>query len=92
MKQKKQNALMTLDELIRTRLPGLVKPMPHRRTVERWFKRAQIPFYKANPSAPHGGGTRYFSVAAAERLFRTRAVAYRRAAKAPATKQTLPRR
>jgi len=83
---------MTLDELMKTRLPGLVKPVPHRRTVERWFKRAQIPYYKANPSASHGGGTRYFSVAAAEWLFRTRAVAYRRAVRAPTTKEATPRR
>jgi hypothetical protein len=86
MKKKQQSALMTLDELIATYLPKLVKPMPSRRTVERWFKAAQVPFFKANPKAPHGGGTRFFSVAAVDRVFRSRAVSFRRRAKAPTAK------
>lgn len=83
---------MTLDELIETRLPGLVTPMPSRRTIERWFARLKIPYYKANPNAPHGGGTRFFSVAAVEKAFRSRAVSFRRASTAPTTKQTTARR
>jgi hypothetical protein len=84
MKTIKQSALMTLDELMKARLPGLLRPMPSRRTIERWVKRAQIPFFKANPHAPHGGGTCYYSVVATEKFFRSRAVTHRRPAKAPA--------
>ena len=83
---------MTLDELIETRLPGLVTPMPSRRTIERWFVRLKIPYFKSNPSAKHGGGTRFFSVVAVEKVFRARAVTHRRAAKAPTTKLATPRR
>jgi hypothetical protein len=92
MKTKQQNALMTLDELIATRLRDLVRPVPSKKTLGRWFRAARIPYYKANPSAPHGGGVRYFSVPGVERFFRRVATRRSRPAKAPTTKEATPRR
>jgi len=71
---------MTMDELIAKRLPELVQPVPSKKTLGRWFRRAQIPTIKANPDAPHGGGRRYFLVWSVEQFFRRRTAAHRRTA------------
>ena len=87
MKIQRQAALASLDELMKVTVPGLIKPVPHKRTVERLLKAGNVPFWKANVRAPHGGGRCYYQVSAVKRLFRVH-----RAAKAPTTRQTLPRR
>ena len=86
MKIQRQAALASLDELMKVTVPGLIKPVPHKRTVERLLKAGNVPFWKANVRAPHGGGRCYYQVSAVKRLFRVH-----RAAKAPTTKQATPR-
>ena len=58
---KKQTGLITMDALIRERLPDLVKPVPSKKTLSRWFRAAGIGYYKANMRCTHGGGVHYFS-------------------------------
>jgi hypothetical protein len=86
MRSKRQSVLASLDELMKVTVPGLIKPVPHKRTVERLLKAGNVPFWKANVRAPHGGGRCYYQVSAVKRLFRVR-----RPAKAPTTKQATPR-
>jgi hypothetical protein len=89
---KKQTGLMTMDALIREHLPDLVKPVPSKKTLGRWFRAAGIGYYKANMSCTHGGGVRYFSVPGVERFFRRVATRRSRTAKAPTTRKATPRR
>lgn len=48
-------------------------PVPCRASLVRIFDAAGIPRFKANPTAKRGGGPVYYSVAAVEKYFRSRA-------------------
>lgn len=53
---------VTIDKMIR---PGgiihaFLSPVPSRRAVARWFKKAAIPCLKLSPDAKRGGGVRYY--------------------------------
>ena len=64
--------LATLDQLIETKLPLFLDPVPSRETLRNWFDAAGIPRFKANPSALRGGGPCFYSVAAVEKFLRAR--------------------
>jgi hypothetical protein len=69
--------LATLDELIANTLPLFLSPVPKRETLRDWFDRANIPRFKANPTAKRGGGTVYYGVCEVEKLLRSRTFAGR---------------
>jgi len=64
-KQKPSEAtapFVTIDKMIR---PGgiiyaFLSPVPSRRAVARWFKKASVPCLKLSPDAKRGGGVRYY--------------------------------
>ncbi len=62
--------LATVDELMKTLVPSYLDPVPTKRTLKEWFKRANISFLKANPNARNGGGVVWYSVAEVERMLR----------------------
>jgi hypothetical protein len=64
--------LATLDQLLQTTIPAFLTPAPSRETLRAWFDAAGIPRFKANPTAQRGGGPCFYSVAAVEKLFRSR--------------------
>ena len=66
--------LASLDELLVNVIPVYLSPVPSRDTVRDWLDKARIPRFKANPVAKRGGGTAFYSVAAVEKLFRSRMV------------------
>lgn len=70
--------LATLDALIENVVPLFISPIPSRDTLRDWFDAANIPRFKANPTAKRGGGTVFYSVPAVEKFFRSRTTgAYR---------------
>ena len=64
--------LATIEQLLETVIPAFLSPPPTKHTLRYWFKVANIPRFKANPLARNGGGTAYYSVAAIEKLLRSR--------------------
>lgn len=62
--------LATVEELRKTLVPAYLDPVPTKRTLKEWFKRANISFLKANPAARNGGGVVWYSVAEVERMLR----------------------
>jgi hypothetical protein len=71
-KPKTMARLASLDQLIENVLPQFIMPVPSRETLRQWFEQAHVPRFKANPLARRGGGAVYYSVAAVEKLLRTR--------------------
>lgn len=51
-------------------MPSYLDPVPTKRTLKAWFKRANVSFMKANPNARNGGGVVWYSVAEVERMLR----------------------
>jgi hypothetical protein len=72
--------LATLDVLRQTTVPAFLNPQPSRDTLRAWFDEARIPRFKANPAAKRGGGPVYYSVAAVEKLLRSKTIPCRMAA------------
>lgn len=66
--------LATLGELRENILPNFLAPVPSNETLRDWFDKAGIPRFKSNPTARKGGGTVFYSVAAVEKLFRSRMI------------------
>lgn len=64
--------LATIAELRTNILPHFLAPVPTPETLRAWFDAAKIPRFKSNPTAKRGGGTTYYSVAAVEKLLRSR--------------------
>ncbi len=64
--------LATLDQLQREILPNFLAPVPSRDALRALFDSARIPRFKTNPLAKRGGGYVYYSVAAVEKLIRSR--------------------
>jgi hypothetical protein len=64
----------TLGQLIETILPNFITPVPSRDTLRHWFDSAKIPRFKSSPTAKRGGGSCYYSVAAVEKLLRSKMV------------------
>jgi hypothetical protein len=64
--------LATLDQLLETTIPLFLDPVPSRDTLRDWLDRANVPRFKANPTAARGGGVVFYSVAAVEKFFRSR--------------------
>jgi hypothetical protein len=64
--------LATIDQLRETLLPQYLDPVPSRRSLKEWFRRAKLSSLKANPAARRGGGAVWYSVAQVERLLRQR--------------------
>jgi hypothetical protein len=69
-KTRPRARLATIDALRDDLLPIYLSPVPPRKTLHQWFKRANIPCFKANPAAKSGGGPVFYSVAAVEKLIR----------------------
>ena len=61
----------TIDALL-VILKTHLDPVPKRDTFRLLLKRAGIPKFKANPAARRGGGITHYSVAAVEKLIRSR--------------------
>lgn len=61
----------TLDQLIPW-LANHLSPVPSKETLRNWFDAAGVPRFKSNPTAKRGGGPCYYSVAAVEKLLRSR--------------------
>ncbi len=73
MKNETSNArLATIDELMTTTIPAFLAPVPKRDTLRRLFDDAKVPRFKSNPTAKRGGGPVFYSVAAVEKLLRSR--------------------
>jgi hypothetical protein len=66
--------LATIDRLRETTIPLFLDPVPSRDALRAQFKAAGIPHIKANPSAKRGGGYVFYSVAAVEKMFRSRTI------------------
>lgn len=64
--------LATIEALRSDFLPKHLDPVPSTKTLHAWFKRANVPFFKANPAARGGGGQIFYSVSAVEKLIRRR--------------------
>lgn len=64
--------LATIDQLRETVLPQYLDPVPSRRSLKEWFRRAKLSSLKVNPAARRGGGAVWYSVAQVERLLRQR--------------------
>ena len=64
--------LASLDILRKDVLPQFISPVPTKPTLRTWFDAANIPKLKSNPHAKRGGGPVFYSVAAVERLLRSR--------------------
>ncbi len=64
--------LASMEKLRDTTIPLFLDPVPCVDTLRAWFDRERIPRFKCNPLAKRGGGTIYYSVAAVEKLLRTR--------------------
>ena len=64
--------LATLAKLKENTLPQFIDPIPADETLRAWLDAAGIPRFKANPTAQRGGGPCFYSVAAVEKLFRSR--------------------
>ena len=64
--------LATIDQLVANILPNFIAPVPSRDALRALFDSANVPRFKANPTAKRGGGYVYYSVAAIEKLFRSR--------------------
>lgn len=71
--QRPRARLANLDSLRPTLLASYLDPVPPDKTLRSWFRKAGIPFLKANMGAKRGGGPAYYSVAAVEKLLRSRA-------------------
>jgi hypothetical protein len=52
----------TVDDMASALLPGLISPVPTKRTLHAWFQKAGVPHFQANPKAERGGGKIYYSV------------------------------
>lgn len=66
--------LATLAQLRETVLPNFLDPVPSEDALRDLFDRENIPRFKTNPAAKRGGGPCYYSVAAVEKLFRSRMI------------------
>lgn len=77
--------LATIPELLKSTIPFHIDPAPTRETLRAWFDAASIPRFKSNPLAKRGGGPVYYSVAAVEKLLRSRTLPGR-----PVTTATRP--
>jgi hypothetical protein len=64
--------LATLDRLREKTLPNFIDPIPSDEALRSLFDKENIPRFKANPTAKRGGGPVFYSVAAVEKLFRSR--------------------
>jgi hypothetical protein len=64
--------LATLDKILETTAKAFFDPPPKKDTLRNWFDDANVPRFKANPTAKRGGGTTWYSVPAVEKLFRSR--------------------
>ena len=65
------NARMaSLEVLEKEVLPNFINPIPSRETLRAWF--ADVPSFKANPTAKRGGGPTYYSVSHVEKFLRSR--------------------
>jgi len=64
--------LATLDTLRETTLAVFLNPVPSADVLRHWFDAANIPRFKANPTAKRGGGPVFYSVAHVEKFFRSR--------------------
>ncbi len=62
----------TLDQLLEHTIPMFLTPSPSKETLRAWFDGANIPRFKANPSAKRGGGRAFYSVSAVEKFLRNR--------------------
>ncbi len=67
-----QARMATMDELLKNVIPLFLNPPPSRDALRDLLDREKIPRFKSNPAAKRGGGTVWYSVAAVEKLFRTR--------------------
>ncbi len=65
--------LATIDQLRETLLPQYLAPVPSRRALIAWFKRANLSTLKANPAARRGGGVVWYHASQVEKLLRSRA-------------------
>lgn len=70
--QARKARLATIESLQKNILPAYLDPIPPRKTIHNWFRRANIPRFKSNPACRNGGGEVYYSVAAVEKFFRQR--------------------
>lgn len=64
--------LASIEIIKRDILPNYIQPIPSTPTLRTWFDGAEIPKLKCNPKAKRGGGTVFYSVAAIEKLLRSR--------------------
>ena len=64
--------LASLDQLLETTIPIFLSPPPSRDTLRNWLDSANVPRFKANPSAKRGGGPCFYSMAGVEKFFRSR--------------------
>lgn len=64
--------LATLDRLRETIIPNFLDPVPSRDALKELLEAARVPRFKTNPLAKRGGGYVYYSVAAVEKLIRSR--------------------
>ena len=67
--------LATIAQLRKTTLAVFIDPIPSNETLRAWFDQANVPRFKANPSAKKGGGPLFYSVSAVEKFFRSRLIA-----------------
>lgn len=62
----------TLDQLLKDTVPLFLSPAPCRETLRNWLDAANVPRFKANPTAKRGGGPVFYQVCAVEKFFRSR--------------------
>jgi hypothetical protein len=55
-----------------TTIAAFLDPVPAPDTLRVWFDEANVPRFKANPTAKRGGGPVWYSVPAVEKLLRSR--------------------
>jgi hypothetical protein len=67
--------LASLAQLRETTIPVYLSPVPSPETLRAWFDSAGVPRFKQNPLAKRGGGHCFYSVAAVEKLLRSRTLA-----------------
>ena len=65
----------TLAVIVAHILPNFINPVPHPETVRGWLDDANIPRFKAKPTAKRGGGPCYYSLSHVEKFLRSRMVA-----------------
>lgn len=81
METKDQNPaarMATIDQLLETTIPNFLSPAPSRRTLRNWLEAANVPKFKSNPAATRGGGIVWYSVAAVEKLLRSKTIGSQR--------------